>query len=299
MKGGFNSKVSLLLPTETGTVVEGILGAAYWDRMDGDCSNEEALTVVARVMQHAKIYPCLDRRCPCQSGGAPDSLWKATIDKHKMNARLLRLNKWKIGKLELQIQDQAVALNQATRQKRSQAALVQSLVIRSREQADLMDKKDQENAKLRKQVQRLESKLEVLSRAGMQDFDDVIEEYDITAVDRAATSSDASITSITDDADSAAAPGTTASPASSANDNILYENGQNAPQVTRYILSSSPVASLEAEFSSTTDDTPLLTPEPMDVLTLSHEAETLVMPFKITTKSKKAALAMSSFWNAE
>ena len=37
MKGGFNSKVSLLLPTETGTVVEGILGAAYWDRMDGDC----------------------------------------------------------------------------------------------------------------------------------------------------------------------------------------------------------------------------------------------------------------------
>ena len=79
MAGGIGSRVRLEESDETGTIIEAILAAVYWDQKLANCSYEEAWTDMAKVMRRLEIYPCADESCECQRGELPESLWKQAL----------------------------------------------------------------------------------------------------------------------------------------------------------------------------------------------------------------------------
>ena len=193
MVGGIGSRVRLHEPHETGTIVEAILAAVYWDQKLANRSYEEAWTDVAKVMRRLEIYPCADESCECHRGELPEWLWEqALIERSSKDKRTQELDQltqtlgkeltklkrqqkvgdWKLGQLDADIETKASIIRERDSELKAKDVQIERLMAQN--QAHLARGKErwEESQCLRAQIQELQTKNVAAQKAQSQhDFE--------------------------------------------------------------------------------------------------------------------------------
>lgn len=326
--GGLGSRVRLHEPHETGTIVEAILAAVYWDQKLANRSYEEAWTDVAKVMRRLEIYPCADESCECHRGELPESLWEQALierssKEQSMNKRTQELDQltqtlgeevikvkrqqkvgdWKLKRLNAgneakaeTIRDQGSELKAKDLQLERLMAQNQAHLARGRERSD-------ESQCLRTQNQELHTKLVAVQQAQLQhDLERRVACEKIADLEQvlaqaamASSTNPIAITQASTDLGWSVTTYRSAAAKPPSSETPLMVNHQ----AVQHARSSSPLPFLDADSSSVTDGPSPFTPEPNDALDSSDAAKTSIKPFKVISKPKEVSPRKPSLWISE